>query len=264
MKDLFEILKKSLKVSAPLLIVIVVAAFFLKLFLEKSMEAGFKRAEQHSEEISRKAERQAAELAAKIENIGKSSLEIKRELRREERAELVALRVAIEQYEYFLQSSVTEMVAKDSAKADFGTLYEKDARLFQDVRIAIVRTGTYLRDQDLEKKLISAILKIRTAYYPLMNEAIPKMIDLQAQLQIIDKKLQAFQRSGMKDLAFAPTEDDRRERLRLDAMLTDETRKFAQSIVGQRRNVADQLAKLKEDINVYVYRPARATDIDNE
>ena len=238
-----ELLKETLKISGPVLLAVALAVYVLKVVLERKFESSVRR----------------------IEEIGKTSLDVKKGLRQEEREELVALRVAVDKFEYFLQTAVIEFTMQDPAKADVRTLIEQDTRLFQDVRIAIVRTSTYLRNRDLETKLMSAILRIRKVYYPLINDVMPKLIDLQAQLRLIDNKLQAFQKSGMRDMAFAPTENDREENLRLQTMMTDEVSKLAQSfVVEYRNNIAEQMVELKEEINSYVYRPIKETDIDKE
>ncbi len=283
----YEILKESLKLSGPVLVTVVVAAYVLKLFFEKSLDAVSKRlelkaeesakqaekqadaiaknAERQAEEIAWKARSQAEELATRMENIGKTSLEVKRELRGEEREELVALRVAVDKWEYFLQTAVFEFSMMDPAKADVRTLIERDTKLFLDVRVAVVRTSTYLRKPELERKLMDTIIKIRNVYYPLINAVMPNLIDLQAGLQQIDRKLQAFQQSGMKDMTFAPTAADREENLKLQKMLTDEVANFARAFLGEyRNNIAEQMAELKQEINSYVYRPIKETDIDKE
>src|ERR1700686_1176878 len=101
----WDTLKESLKLSGPILIVFVVAVYVLKLLFEKSVDA-----------YSKRFERKAEEFATRIENIGKTSLEVKRELRGEEREGLVALRVAADKWEYFLQSGVVEYTMMDPAK----------------------------------------------------------------------------------------------------------------------------------------------------
>ncbi|PYV16427.1 MAG: hypothetical protein DMG07_07810 [Acidobacteria bacterium] len=238
-----ELLKETLRISGPVLLAVALAVYVLKVVLERKFESTVRR----------------------LEEIGKTSLDVKKGLRQEEREELVALRVAVDKWEYFLQTAVIEFTMTDPAKADGRTLINKDTTLFQDVRVAIVRTSTYLRDRDLETKLMNAIVKIRKVYYPLINEVMPKLIDLQAQLQLIANKLQALQQSGMKDMAFAPTEDDRAENLKLQTIMTDEVSRFAQSFISEyRSNIAEQMVDLKEEINSYVYRPIRETDIDKE
>ena len=275
LEEPLDTLKQSLKLSGPLLLVVIVLAYFLKRFLEKSMDAGFshferradeaaKQAERRADEAARQRQRQAEALEAKIENIGRTSLDVKKELRGEEREELVALRVAVDKWEYFLQTAVMEFTLTDPAKADVRTLIDKDTTLFQDVRIAVVRTSTYLRDPYLETKLMNAIIKVRKIYYPLINEAIPKLIDLQGQLRLIDNKLQAFQQSGMKDLVFAPTENDRQENLRLQNLMTAEVSQFAEKFMGEYRSIAELMVELKSEINEYIYRPMKETDIDKE
>ena len=272
MKEIFDILVNNLKVSAPVLILIAVLAYFLKLFLEKSMDAGFRKherkledaareAEKRAEAIAKQAERHAEEMATRIENIGKTSLEVKRELRGEEREELVALRVAVDKWEYFLQTGIIEYAMTDPAKADVRTLIEKDTTLVSDVRLAIVRTSMYLRNKDLENNLMSAVVSMRKAYYPLINAVMLPLIDLQTKLLLIDNKVQA----GIKGTGPAPTEKDREDRLKLEEMMTDEAGKFAQAFVSEyQSSIARQMVDLKDEINLYVYRPIKETDIDKE
>ncbi|MDD5543275.1 MAG: hypothetical protein PHX83_08875 [Acidobacteriia bacterium] len=237
-----EEMLKLLKESSPILVLLAILAYFAKIFIEKRLE-GF---------------------AGRVEEIAKTSLDVKKELRSEERSELVALRVAVEKWEYFLQTAVGDFAMLDPAKAEVATLYKKDKKLFLEVRLAIVRVATYLRNKVLEDQLMGAILKIRNVYYPLINEAIPKLIDLQAQIGLIENKLKAFQLSGMKDMAYAPTEEDRQQNLKLQTLLTAEVAKFSQAFLGQYRSIAEQMVALKEDINFYVYRPISGTGINKE
>jgi len=272
---LFELLTSTLSVSAPVLLLLLVFLYLLKSIFEKSMDLGFKRLEKRAEETARQAqtqaealakqaERRADEIANRVEEIGRTSLDVKKSLREEEREALVALRIAVDKWEYFLQSAVIDFTMMDPAKADVRTLYESDRGLFLDVRVAVVKASTYLRRQELENQLTAAILKIRHIYYPLINATVPILIDLQAQLRIIDIKLKAFEQSGMKDMNFAPTEKDREENLRLQSMMTTEVGAFRDNFLAQYRSIAEQMFTLKEGINAYIYRPIKETDIDKD
>jgi len=237
-----EEILKLLEESSPILVILAVFAYFAKDFIEKRLE-GF---------------------VGRVEEIAKTSLEVKKELRGEERGELVAFRVAVEKWEYFLQMAVGDFTMVDPSKAQVTTLYEEDKELFLDVRIAVVKVSTYLRNRELEQQLMSSILKIRNVYYPLISEAMPKLIDLQAQLRLIENKLNAFQQSGMKDLACAPDQKDLEEHIRLQSMMTAEVGRFSETFLGQYRGIAEQMSELKESINYYIYRPIKESAIDKE
>jgi len=152
----------------------------------------------------------------------------------------------------------------DPAKADVRTLYERDKRLFFAVRLAVVKTSTYLRNPQLEQDLTRAIISIRNVYDPLVSRATYTLIDIQAQLRPIETTRKAFTESGMKDPAFAPTEADRQENLRLQKLMTDEVSSFRDDFLAQYRSIAEQMVALKDTINAYIYRRIVETDIDKE
>lgn len=237
-----EAMLKLLKESSPMLLFLAVLAYFAKVFIEKRLEG----------------------LAGRVEEIAKTSLEVKKELRSEERGELVALRVAIEKWEYFLETAVGDFTMMDPVKSLVTSLYEKDQELFLDVRIEVVKVCTYLRNRELEQELMSAIVNIRKVCYPLISDVMPKLIDLQGQLRLIENKLNAFQQSGTKDPINVPTEQDKEESLRLQSMITAELARHSETLVKQYRSIALQMNDLKEAINSYIYRPIEKTAIDKE
>jgi len=247
------LVKDALKISGLLLLIVLVLGYFAKLVIEKVIDTAFKRRERAEDDLIRR-----------MDEIGKTSLDIKKGLRQEEREELVALRVAVEQWQYFLETAVFDFSMLDPVRADVRTLYERDKRLFFAVRVAVVKTSTYLRNPQLEQDLMRAIISIRNVYYPLVTRAASNLIDIQTQLRIIDSKLKAFAEGGMKDPAFAPTEADRQENLRLQTMMTDEVRSFRDEFLSQYRSIAEQMVGLKDAINAYIYRRITDTDIDKE
>ena len=235
-------LKTFLTTTSPLLIAIVVVGYFLKLFLEKRLQG----------------------IAGRVEEIGRTSLGVKKDIRGEERGELVTLRVVVEKWEDSLQTAIFDYSMETSTKADITALYKKDNKMFLDVKVAVVRASTYLRRPELEQQLMGAILKIRATYYPLINYTMPRLIDLQSQLLGYDLKLAAFAASGMKDMAVAPTQKDREERLQLDTTMTAEVANFSKELQVKYRSIAEQMVDLKEAINVYIYRPIKETAIDKD
>lgn len=238
MKEILEILTDT----PVTIIVFVVLAYFLKVFIEKRLEG----------------------LASRVEEIGKTSLDLKKGLREQERDELVTFRVAVEKWEDFLLGLLTDFTMLPPSKADIPAFYNKDKELFLEVKVAIVKAGIYLRNKDLEIQLMAAINKIRKTYYPIINQAMPKLIDLQVALMPIENKLKQFENSGMQDMAFAPTLKDREENLRLQTLMTDEISQFSESLLKEYKNIAEQMYDLKEAINQYIYRPINRTEIDQE
>lgn len=236
-----EILK-LFKDASPTLIILVVISFFLKTYIEKRLEG----------------------IAGRIEEINKTSLDVKRELRGQERGELVTFRVAVEKWEYFLQTALFDYSITNPLDADIKTLYEKDRDLFLDVKIAIVKSCTYLRDKELEDELMSTVMEIRKNYYPVINELMPRMIDIQSKLMFFENKLAQFQKSGMTNMAFAPTEQDREEYNRLQNLLTEELAKFSTLSTEKYKEIAVQLNELKESMNHYIYRPIEYAAINRD
>jgi hypothetical protein len=238
MKEILEIIK-----SASLgLLVLAAIAYFLKIYFEKRIEG----------------------LAGRIADIGKVSLDLKKSLRDEERTELLTFRVAVEKWEYLLQTLLFDFTMLAPSEAQIAPFYKEDKQLFLDVKIAVVRVSTYLRNKDLEIQLMAAINKIRNTYYPLINEAMPRLIELQATLMPLDYKLKQFDKSGMKDMLFAPTNEEREEHLKIQTLMTQEMRGFSENLLKEYRGIAEQMYELKEAVNQYIYRPVNRVDIDKD
>lgn len=237
MKDILDIAKQ-----APVIIILVLLIYFLKVFLEKRIEG----------------------LSGRIEEIKKVSLSVKKDLRGEERQALVAFRVSLEKWEDFLQRCLFDFAAISPDSAKVTVLYEADSKLFLEVKIAIITVSTYLRNKDLELQLMDTVIKIRKLYYPLIFESLPVLIDIQSELILFDFKLKKFQESGMLNMEFAPTEQDREKNLKLQNAMTVELEKFSQKCVEQYREIAIKIDELKEAVNIYIYRPIKYAEIDME
>jgi hypothetical protein len=238
MKEILEIIKST---SIGIL-VLVVLAYFLKVYLEKRI----------------------AGLADRVADIGRLSLDLKKNLRNEERKELLDFRVAVEKWEYLLQTLLFDFTMLSPSEAEIAPFYKEDKQLFLDVRIAAVKVSTYLRDKDLEIKLMAAINKIRSTYYPIINESMPRLIDLQAALRPLEYKIKQFDESGMKDMSLAPTSEDREEHLKLQTMMTQEMQRFSERLLKEYQSIAEQTYDLKEAVNEYIYRPVNRVEVDKD
>ncbi|MDZ7359354.1 MAG: hypothetical protein ONB46_01330 [candidate division KSB1 bacterium] len=242
MKEILELIKNT---SVGLLL-LAFLAYLLKILFEKSLEKSIDR------------------IASRMADIGKASLDIKKSLRNEEREELLALRVAIEKWEDALQTLLFDFTMISPSEAQITPFYDKDKELFLEVKIAVVKVSTYLRDKELEIKLMAAINKIRQIYYPIISEIMPRLIDLQAKLIPLERKMKAFEQSGMKDLSLAPTPADRDEHLQIQKLMTSEMERFSTVLLKEYRSMAEQMSGLKENVNLYIYRPIEHVDINKD
>jgi len=242
MKEILELIKNT---SIGLLL-LAFLAYLLKILFEKSLEKSINR------------------VASKMADIGKTSLDIKKSLRNEEREELLALRVAIEKWEDALQTVLFDFTMMSPSEAQIKPFYDKDKQLFLEVKIAVVKVSTYLCDKELEIKLMSAINKMRQTYYPIISEIMPKLIDLQTKLIPIEKKMKAFEQSGMKDVSLAPTEVDREEHHQIQKLMTTEMERFSTTLLKEYKYIAEQMNELKENVNLYIYRPIEHVDINRD
>lgn len=237
-----EEMLKLLKETSPIIIILVVLAFFGKFFIEKRIEG----------------------LSNRIEEINKTSLEVKREIRSEERGELVDFRVAIEKWEYFLLNAIFDYSMNNPLEYDISDLYKQDKKLFLNVKISIVKSCIYLRNQELEQQLMNTVLNIRKTYYPIIYNFLPQIIDIQFKIKTIENKIYQFQQSGMKDMSFAPTEQDRLLYQQLQSQLTEENQKYSDTLTEKYKEIAVQLDELKDSMNQYIYRPIKETAINKE
>ena len=216
------------------------AVYILKQSMEKKMEA----------------------LIGRIEEIKKTSLEIKKDIRTEERTDLVEYRVAVEKWEDYLLRLLFDFTFQDPSQAQVKTLYEKEQKLFLEVRVAVVKACIYLRDEEMEKQLRETVLKIRKLYFPIIYQALPQLIDLQSQLLLLDAKLKKFRKTG--DPSSAPMEEDRQLSARVQAAMTVEMKKFSEALMAQYRPIAEQLDILKTALRDYIYRPIQHAELNKD
>lgn len=242
MKDILEFLK----INSPVVIALMVLGYFLKVYLDKALEG------------------LGARVAGRMQEIATTSLDVKKDMRGEERGELVKFRVAVEKWEDFLQHALFDFTIKGPSQVDVPKLYDKDQKLFLDVKVGVVRACIYLREEKLEQDLMESVIKIRHLYYPLINQAMPRLIDLQAALSLIEFRMKQFEESGFKDMSLAPTAADREMSLQLQTAMTDEMKNFAETLTTNYRDIAAHLVELKESMNKYIYRRIRHSEIDKE
>jgi hypothetical protein len=238
MHEFVEVLKNA----SPMLLITVVAAYFLKVFLERRLQG----------------------LAGRIEEITRTSLQVKKDLRSDERGALVAFRVAVEEWEDFLQTLLFDFSMRPPSKAQVEPIAQLDHELFLKAKLAVVKVGIYLRNKQLEQQLMGAVIVLRKTYYPIINEPMPRLLDLHSRLLPIERKLAAFSQSDLSDMSVAPTDKDREEHAALQAQMTEEMRCFSENLVRAYRGIAEQLVGLKEAINQYIYRPIKEAAIDKD
>jgi hypothetical protein len=193
-----------------------------------------------------------------------SSLEIKQGLRTHEQDELVDFRVAVEKWEYFLQTGIGDLTieaeSKDFEPADF---HRRDQLLFGAVRVAAVKASIFLRDAALEVELLKTINAIRGLYYPRLEMTMRELLDLQGQMLPYLNRMRLFEASGQKDTAIALKAEEAQVLIGLRHRMTDVLQAYAEGLVADYRPIAEQLYDLKAKINVHIYRPLTSADIDS-
>lgn len=247
--DLFVMAKELLPGASVLAVIVTVVGYALAAYIGRRFDQIDKRADL---------------LEKRAEEIRATSLELKKDMRGEERGELVTFRVAVEKWEDFLQRLVFDYTMAPPDKADIAKFYEADTTLFLEVKIAVVKVGIYLRDSKLEEQLMAAVTKVRNTYYPLISATLPNLIDLQMQLAPIEIKRKNFADSGMTNMTYAPTVEDRDKAAALQAALTEAMRTFSAQLIAQYRAVAEQLVDVKNAVNTYIYRPVTQAGLDKD
>ena len=185
-----------------------------------------------------------------------TSLEIGKGLRGHEQDELIAFRVAVEEWEYFLQTVVGD-VTMSTEKPDFdaGAMGKTDQKLFGAVRMASVKASIFLRDPNLEGELLKTISMIRNLYYPMMQAAMAQIVDLQGQMLPYLIRVRQYEASGLKDLTVALNAEEAQVLIGLRHAMTAALQGYAEQLVANYRPIAEQLYELKARINVHIYRP---------
>lgn len=185
-----------------------------------------------------------------------ASLAIKTGLRSHEQNELLAFRVAVEKWEYFLQSGIGDLTmqaeTKDCDPTDF---HKSDLKLFGNVRLAAVKASIFLCDPNLEIELLKTIVAIRALYYPLLETSMHDLLEIQGQMLPYLNRMRLFEASGQKDATIALTADEAQALIGLRHQMTAVLRSFSEGLLGQYLPIAEQLYELKDKINIHIYRP---------
>ncbi|MBK8373672.1 MAG: hypothetical protein IPL18_01930 [Sphingomonadales bacterium] len=199
----------------------------------------------------------------RMEKLVDSSLGVKTGLREREQDALIEFRLAVETWEYFLQSGIGDL----SMKSELGTFepadfHEADSKAYGAVRMAAVKASVLLRSRALEVELLQTIGAIRQLYYPLVQKAIFETVALQEKIAPYAMRMTPFEQSGMKDLSVALTADDAAKMSELRHAMTAALANYCSALVANYQPIAEQLYALKENINVHVYRPLDTHRID--
>jgi hypothetical protein len=228
-------LLKFFKDASPALVLLAIVAFFVRMYIEGMIKGRF----------------------ATLENLMKSSIAINEGLRDNEQRELVEFRIAVERWEYFLQTGIADIVMRsESTEFEPADFHRRDVQLYGEVREAAVKASIYLRDQALEAELMKAIAAIRHMYYPLLSSTMQRVLETQEQMLPLLGRMKQFELSGMKDTSVALTTDEAQHLMALRYKMTAELRTYAETLVAQYRPIAEQLYDLKQRINAHIYRPA--------
>lgn len=224
----FTMISEFLKQNSPAMIFATVLVFALKYSLEKTLDHRF----------------------SKLGKVAEASLNVQQKMREDERGELVSFRSALEEWSYFLETCPFRFTG-GSKSIDVASLMEEDRKLFLKVRLTAVRAAIYLRDASLEQSLLANIVRLRQTYYPILNQFLPKLGDLQASISRIWQ-------------THAPTEADRAQNSQLQQSLTTELASFSESLLNSYPEIAKQMTGLRDNINRYIYRVVDPAEMESK
>jgi hypothetical protein len=238
---MLDILKLFEAASIPLIVAVLVA-YLARNYIESAMKSRF----------------------ANFETLVKSSIAIKESLRSQEHKELVDFRVAVERWEYFLQTGIADLTMQsESTTFEPADFHKTDQELFGAVRVAAVKASIYLRDPQLEVELLKTISAIRQMYYPLLAGTMQSVLELQGQMIPLLSRMRQFEAGGQRDVAIALNPDEGRILVGLRHKMSDELRGYAEKLVAQYRPIAEQLYELKQKISVHIYRPVQSAAVND-
>ena len=192
---------------------------------------------------------------ARKDKLVDSSLGVKTGLRSLEQTALVDFRLAVEEWEYFLQSGIGELTMRSEIgnfePADF---HDRDVAAFGKVRLTAVKATVLLRNRQLETEVLETISRIRQIYYPLIQATVSKAIALQADIAPFALRMKQFEDSGLTNLSVALKPAEAAKMIKLRHALSAVLANYCADLVNNYKPIAEQLYDLKEKINVHVYR----------
>ena len=193
---------------------------------------------------------------AGLEKRVEAGLELGKGLRGHETDELAGFRIAVEKWEYFLQTAIGDVtMGSEDPDFDVGGMAKRDHKRFGDVRLAAVKASIYLRDPALETELLRTIMMIRQLYYPMLQATLAQVLDLQGRMVPYLLRMRQYEASGMKDTAVALTADEAAVLIGLRHEMTAALQGYAQTLAAGYKPIAEQLYDLKAKINAHIYRP---------
>lgn len=239
MDNVIKLLKQS-----PYIIVIVVLGYFGKLYVENQINS----------------------VNVKINEISKSSLGIKQDLRGEERQALIDFRVALEHWEHFLFSSLTNFSTRKITSQSINDYYEKEGQLQLEVKVAVAKLGIILQHEDVYLHAHPIIISISGLYHPFVNKYLPILIDLQAELEPIEYRMKQFDqnlKNGSKfEFSLEQAMKDKERNHLIQVQMTEVIQQYSDELLVIYPKVAEQLADLKTIMNEQVYRPITSDRLD--
>lgn len=241
MDKIFELLKQS-----PLVILIVALGYFGKVYVESEINS----------------------VNARVTEISKSSLSIKEDLRGEERQALIEFRIALERWEHFLFSSLTNFSTRKITNESINEFYGKESQLQLAVKEGIAKIGIIAQDEDIYTSTYTIIINISNTYNPLINKHLPVLIDLQAELEPIEYRMMMFEQSMKGGAEFEYTLEqaklDQQQNQAIQAQLTEVIQQYSNELLEIYPKLVEQLTDLKISMNAQVYRPITSDRIDED
>ena len=205
-------------------------------------------------------------VTAQVSEISKSSLRIKQDLRGIERQALIEFRVALEQWQHFLFSSLSNFSTRKITTQSINVYYDEENKLQLAVKVAVAKLGIVVQNEDVYLQAHPAIINISNTFHPFISKYLPVLIDLQAELEPIEARMKLFEQSMQNgdeiQYTVKQAEADKALNHVIQARLTETIQQYSDELLVIYPELSEQLTDLKIAMNEQVYRPMTSDKIN--
>lgn len=159
---------KNLKEQSPTVVVLMVSVFLGKNFIEGKITSVNKR----------------------IDQVSAASLRVKTDLRSVEREALVEFRQALTAWEHHLFKGPSMLLSDDVSVKTIDEFYAVADERELAVKMAWSKLGVVASDAEVDGKVLESMVTVRETLFPPMNNITNEAIDLRADLDSIEARLQ--------------------------------------------------------------------------
>ncbi len=127
----------------------------------------------------------------KVDRVSASSLKVKTDLRHHEREALVALHLALTEWEHYLLGAPTLITTASFDENFSNDFYNKEDDFLLKVKLASAKLSVLVSNRDIDLKLYELIQQVQVSYQPVVNGIINQVIDLRSEAALLEQEVAA-------------------------------------------------------------------------